>query len=97
MMVVGTLRITLILFESATLKDKRSVVRRVRDRVSHKFNVAVAEVESLDEVGRAVLGLACVSNESAQAHAQLMKILHFVERLQIDAEIADVETEIVRL
>ena len=97
MMVVGTMRITLTLFESASLKDKRAVVRRVRDRVGNTFNASVAEIESLDDAGRAVLGIACVSNESAHAHAQLMKILDFVEKLHIDAEVADVETELVSL
>jgi uncharacterized protein YlxP (DUF503 family) len=96
-MVVGTLRITLTLFESATLKDKRAVVRRLRDRVSNRFNAAVAEVDNLDLVGTATIGVACLSNAEPHAHAQLMKILRFVESLALDAEISDVETEIVHL
>lgn len=96
-MVVGTLVLTLRLFERATLKDKRAVVRRVRDRVSHKFNVAVAEVDSLGDAGTATLGLACVSNDPAHAHAQLMSVLRFVEGLSIDAEITDVETSVVHV
>ncbi len=97
MLVVGTMRITLTLFESASLKDKRAVVRRVRDRVGNNFNASVAEIESLNDAGRAVLGIACVSNESAHAHTQLMKILDFVEKLRIDAEISEIETELVTL
>ncbi len=96
-MVVGTLILRLTLFESATLKQKRAVVRRVRDRVSHRFNAAVAEVDTLDQAGTATIGIACVSNDRAHAHAQVMKILNFVERLNIDAEISDVETEILNL
>jgi uncharacterized protein YlxP (DUF503 family) len=97
MMVVGTMRITLTLFESASLKDKRSVVRRVRDRVGNRFNASIAEIELLNDTEHAVLGIACVSNESAHAHAQLMKILAFVEKLRLDAEVSDIETEIVAL
>ena len=96
-MVVGTLRLTLTLFESATLKDKRAMVRRVRDRVSHRFNAAVAEVDNLDLVQTATIGVACLSNAEPHAHAQLMKILRFVEGLALDAQISDVETEIVHL
>jgi uncharacterized protein YlxP (DUF503 family) len=96
-MVVGTMVLTLHLFERATLKDKRAVVRRVRDRVGNKFNVAVAEVDSLGDTGTATLGLACVSNDPAHAHVQLMRVLRFVEKLAIDAEIADVETSVVHV
>ena len=96
-MVVGTLRLTLTLFKSATLKDKRAVVRRLRDRVSNRFNAAVAEVDSLDQVGTATIGVACLSNAELHAHTQLMKILRFIEALPHDAEISDVETEIVHL
>ena len=96
-MVIGALTLTLTLFESATLKDKRAVVRRAKDRVGNKFDVAVAEVDALDDPGRAVLGIVALSNEEPQTHRVLMKVLDFVEGLAIDAEISEVETEFVRL
>ncbi len=96
-MVVGTLRLTLTLFESATLKNKRGIIRHLCDRVSNRFNVTVAEVDSLDLVGTATIGIACLSNAEPHAHAQLMKVLRFIEAFALDAEISDVETEIIHL
>ena len=95
-MVIGCLRLTLTLAENESLKGKRRVVRRVRDRVRNQFNVAAAEVEALDDWSVASIGVVCVSNDSAHAHAMLMKVLRFVERMLVDAEISDVETELLR-
>jgi len=93
--VIGCLRITLTLAENRSLKGKRSVVRRVSERVRHKFAVAVAEVDTLDDWTVATLGIVCVSNDARQSHTVLMKVRDFVEELHIDSELTDVETEIV--
>ena len=95
--VVCALRIELALFESASLKDKRAVVRRVRDRVRNKFNAAVAEVGSLDDPARASLVFVTVSNSEAHSHAAAQSIGRFIERLAIDAEVVVVETETIHL
>ena len=95
--VVCALRIELALFESASLKDKRAVVRRVRDRVRNKFNAAVAEVGNLDDPAAASLVFVTVSNSEAHSHAAAQSIGRFIERLAIDAEVVVVETEIVHI
>ncbi len=94
-MVVGCLLLTLTVFESASLKDKRSVVRRVSERLRNKFQLAVAEVDTLDDRSVATIAAVCVSNDARHAHAMLMKALDFVETLHLDAEITEVQTEIV--
>src|SRR2546428_147182 len=45
-MIVGSLRVRLLLRESRSLKDKRQVVRSIKDRLRNGFNVSVAEVDS---------------------------------------------------
>ena len=95
--VICVLRVELALFESASLKDKRAVVRRVLDRVRNKFNVAAAEVDDLDNPAVAALVFVAVSNAEARSHATAQRIQRFVERLAIDAEVAHVETETLHL
>ena len=94
-MVIGCMRITLTLADNRSLKGKRSVVRRVSERVRHAFAVAVAETDTLDDWNVATLGIVCVSNDARQSHAVLMKVRDFVEDLHIDSDVADIETEIV--
>jgi uncharacterized protein YlxP (DUF503 family) len=63
-MIIGSLRVRLLVRESRSLKDKRQVVRSIKDRLHNGFNVSVAEVEAEDHRQLAVLGLAMVSNEA---------------------------------
>ena len=93
--VICTLRLELTMIESASLKHKRAVVRRVRDRVRNKFNVAVAEVGELDDPTTATLSLVTVANAEARSHATLQHVLRFIEDLSIDAEVSTVETETI--
>lgn len=94
---ICVLHVELALFESASLKDKRAVVRRVRDRVRNKFNVAAAEIDDLDSPATASLAFVTVSNSAAHSHAAAQQIQHFIEGLAFDAEITRIETETIRL
>ena len=66
-MIVGTLRVRLLLRESRSLKDKRQVVKSIKDRLHNGFNVSVAEVDALDNLQVDVLGMAMVSNEDRKS------------------------------
>lgn len=63
------------------MKAKRSVVRRIIDRTSARFNVAVAEVGSLDVHRRAEIGVAVLSNDAAHCHRMLEEIAKYVDGL----------------
>ena len=66
--------IELVLAESASLKAKRSVVNRIKDRVKSRFNAAIAEVGELDKWQRAVLAVTMVSNENRKLKADVDKL-----------------------
>ena len=86
-MVVGVLELTLVLYDTSSLKSKRSVVRRVSNRIRAVFNAAAAEVDDLDDHDHAVLGVVVVANEHRFVESVLDKIERFVERLKL-AELA---------
>lgn len=93
---VGILRITLVL-PSRDLKAKRTIVRSVVERVRNRFNASAAEVAGLDDVSRATIGIACVSNDASHVQSQLQTIANTIEDWRLDAEVADIETEIIPL
>ena len=62
-----------------SLKEKRSVVRSLRDRSRAKFNVSVAETGLQDVVDRAELSLAFVASDGRMAESVLDKTDRFVE------------------
>jgi len=74
--VVGTLQIEIEIPGARSLKDKRRVVRSIKDGCAARLRVSAAETGALDVRNRAVLGFACVSN--AGAHAG--EVLDAVER-----------------
>ena len=90
-MFVGIARLGVVIGESHSLKEKRMVLRRVKDRLKNKFNVAVAEVEDNDVWQRAVLGLAVVGNDRRFTESALDEIIRFVRG---EAEVTNAEREI---
>ena len=80
-MVVGLLSIELHLPGSRSLKDKRMVLRGIKDRL-RKFNVAVAEVAHQDLWQRAGLGVVTVSTTNARVDQELAAVVGEIERLE---------------
>ena len=66
-MYVGMAKLSLVIDQSHSLKEKRMVLRRIRDRVRERLHVNVNEVGELDNWQRAELGTAVVSADRAKA------------------------------
>ena len=77
-MTVGVLQLELAIPDAFSLKDKRRVVRSLKDRIAHGHNVSVAEVGALDEHRRSVIGIAMVSNDRRYVEGALSKLVDFV-------------------
>ena len=93
-MVVGILTLEIDIPGAFSLKEKRMVVNRVRDRVRQTFNVAVAEVDDMDVWNHACMGIVAVSNEQAHCNAMLSKVVAFVEKIR-DCSLEDYSLEFV--
>ncbi len=93
-MFVGVLRVSLSIVSSRSLKDKRRVVMSLKERISNRFKVSVAEVGELGDPRRAHLGIACVSNEAAHCDRVLADVAHAASTAK-DALLTDRATEII--
>jgi uncharacterized protein YlxP (DUF503 family) len=93
-MVVGVLRLVFHIPSARSLKDKRSVVRRFRDRVRARFDVSVAEVGDQDLHQRATFGVAVVSSDGAVCDALLERVAHEAST-QRDAILTDRKLELI--
>ena len=92
-MVVGTCRVSLHIPDSGSLKAKRMVLRRLKDRVRNKFNVSVAEVDDFDLWQRATIGIAVVSNEGHFANQVISNVVGFIESDR-NINVIDIETDL---
>jgi uncharacterized protein YlxP (DUF503 family) len=75
----GIVRIELHLPGSTSLKDKRSIVRGLKDRIRERVRASVAEVDHQDLWQRAALGVAVVSGEAHQVTEMLDSVRRLVE------------------
>jgi uncharacterized protein len=92
---VGVVRVGLHLAENGSLKGKRMVVKSVAQRVRNRFNVAIAEVDTQDAWHVATLGIVCVSEDRRHANEMLSKVVDFIESERLDAEVGEVELELI--
>jgi hypothetical protein len=72
-------RIVLVIPHSASLKDKRMVLKSIKDRVWSKFRASIAEVDELESRQRAVLGLSFVSNDASLLESVMNKTVELIE------------------
>ncbi len=92
-MIVGVCSIELYLYENHSIKGKRQVLRKIKDRVKSRFNVSIAEVDYNDKWQRAMLGIAVVSNDQRHVYQVLTAVVDLIERMYV-AEIVDYRIEL---
>jgi uncharacterized protein YlxP (DUF503 family) len=92
-MIVGTLKMRLLLRDCHSLKDKRRVLRSLKDTLHGKFNVAAAETAEMDVWQTAEIGVAAVGNESRHVQSILGGVVEFV-RYFGGVQLVDQEQEI---
>lgn len=80
-MVVAILKIVLSIPQANSLKDKRRVIKSVKDRLRNGFNVSVAEIGDQDIWRSAKLGVAVISEDSSYANGILSRIQDILGKL----------------
>ena len=87
-MIIGVLEMQLSMPGNRSLKDKRQVLRSVKDRVRAGFNVSIAEVADHERWCSAHLAAVTVATDRERAHGVLEAVARYVER-RGDAILAD--------
>ena len=93
-MVIGYGIINLRIPESGSLKEKRSVLKKILKRTQNEFNVSIAETGNLDNYNFAEIAFAVVGNESRYINGKVDKLLSFIDNLRV-AEVLDSKIEIM--
>lgn len=93
-MTIGVVRVRLRL-PSRTLKEKRTIVKSVVERLRQRYNASVAEIDDLDDVASTTIAAAVISNDARHAAEQAQEIARAIEAWRLDAEVIEVATELV--
>ena len=79
-MPIAKLTIELEIPHAQSLKDRRQVLRSLKDKLRHGFNLSVAELDDGIVWNRATLGIATISSSTSYLTGQLQQIDHAVHR-----------------
>ncbi len=80
-MPIASLTLELSIEHAQSLKDRRQVVRSLKERLRHGFNVSVAELDDALVWNRATLGVVAISNSTSYLVGQLREVENAVRRL----------------
>ena len=93
-MKIGSLQVELYLPGCGSLKEKRMILKGLKERIRNQLNVSVAEVDYLDKWQRSVLGFVSVANDTKRVNEVLENTVSLIER-DVRVQILDQLTEIL--
>ena len=96
-MPIAKLTLEISIAHAQSIKDRRQVVRSMKDKLRHGFNVSVAEMDDASLWNRATLGLVAISNSTDYLAGQMREIDDALNRLaaSLGAEILDSWVEMI--
>jgi uncharacterized protein YlxP (DUF503 family) len=90
-MPVAHLTLELRIEHAQSLKDRRQVVRSMKDQIRQGFNVSVAEMDEAVTWQSATLGVAAISRSRDYLHGLIEEVERAARRMaaELGAELAD--------
>lgn len=90
-MPVAQLTLELRIEHAQTLKDRRQVVRSLKDQLRQGFNISVAELDEAVVYQSATLGVAAISRSRSYLHGLMEEVERAARRMtnELGAELAD--------
>jgi uncharacterized protein len=93
-MLIGILQLELSIGDAANLRDKRKILRSLKDRWHHHHNVSVAEVDHLEDADHAIVGVVMAGSDARQLESALARLVEQVKRERL-IELLDFQIEVV--
>jgi len=91
-MVVGLCVVELLLPGSRSLKDKRVLIKGIKDRLRARFNLSLAEVDFQNLWQRAKIGMVSIASSKDVLHTTINKAIEIIES-NTQCEIIDCQVE----
>ncbi|ACO03853.1 MAG TPA: DUF503 domain-containing protein [Persephonella sp.] len=86
-MIIGSVVFEIHIPYAGSLKEKRMVVRSVKEKLKSKFNVSVSEIGDLDKWQSAQVAVVTVAPDRKQAEKVVQNVINFVENNYPDIHI----------
>ena len=92
---VGVKRVGFLMPENGSLKDKRQIIRKLRDTISSRFNVSFAEIDTDDRTQRSIVAISMVSSNEEIIRTAFTQISNLIETLT-EVRVCNDTTDIFR-
>lgn len=79
-MIIALMQIELSIPASTSLKNKRMVVRSIIDRIKHRFNVSISEIDDQDIWKTAIIAIACVGTDAEYVDTVLNNVITLIRQ-----------------
>ncbi|MDR0402606.1 MAG: DUF503 domain-containing protein [Treponema sp.] len=89
-MIVSMIQMIFEMPDTGSIKDKRRVVKSIKDKLERRFHLSAAEVDLQDSLSFAQIGGALVSNSRSFGEAVLNKAFKMIEN-EIPVRIQDLK------
>ena len=96
-MPIGKLTLEIAIPQAQSLKDRRQVVRSLKDKLRHGFNLSVAELDEGVIWNWATVGIVCISGSNSYLTGLLEEIDRAAHRILVNlgAELQDSNAEVI--
>lgn len=91
---IAVLQFTIDIPHATSLKEKRSVIKGMKDRMRRSFNISIAEIEDLDVHNVATLAAVMAGTDVPYINGAMDQLLNQLRDLR-DGSLADFQLEIV--
>lgn len=92
-MFIAIAKIDLLIYEAASIKDKRQVIRSILDKFKNKTSIAACEVAHHDLWQKATIGISCVSNDKGIVEKEISWAIRCLDE-RYEIEIIEIQQEI---
>ena len=96
-MPIAQLTLEVAIEHAQSLKDRRQVVRSLKDKLRHGFNVSVAELDEALVWNRATIGVAAINSSRDYLAGQMREVEAATERilLALGGSVLDSQVDVI--
>lgn len=94
MLHIGVLQFSLEIPYAESIKDKRNVIKALKDRLRRSFNVSISEIEDLDSATIATLGAVVAGSDIGHLNSTMDHLLNELREWR-DGTLTDQQLEII--
>ena len=93
-MIIGIIKFMILISTSNSLKEKRMVLRSLKNRLRNNFNISVIELDDQDKWQKSTLALATIGSVKTRVNSLLSNIINFLEGCK-QIQLLDYEMEMI--